>query len=37
LAGLTLVWHEAQSVRPEWLNLAGSQAVVLWQALHWPV
>jgi hypothetical protein len=36
LAGLSLVWHEAQSVSPLWLKLAGCHAFVLWQVLHWP-
>jgi hypothetical protein len=37
LPGLSPLWQFWQMVWPEWLKLAGSQAVVLWQALHWPV
>ena len=38
MAGLSLVWQEAQSVAPAapWLKVAPVQALVLWQAEHCP-
>ncbi len=36
MAGLTPVWHEAQSVCPVWEKVAGFQALVVWHWLHWP-
>jgi len=38
LAGAWLAWQLTQFVAfaAAWLKLAGSQALVLWQAEHWP-
>ena len=35
---LVPLWHDAQpELIPLWLNVAGVQAVVLWQSLHSPL